>query len=318
MADALRPRFVKPEADDAAVLAGAKEAMRIASIGDPRDQIRGLERQVTKLNRTLTQRWAPEQMLTFWLPLLRERGRRDLADDAITDADRVLDDDAAAPAAKARALAVRGMALRDEEKYADAKADLEQAKKDLPVADGEWLLETEMALTEASDPSAYFASRAEAFRQEGRRRAGVRPAEPGAGNGGAGVADAGCWWSAGRGGWTTPSPAARAAPRRTTPTWPPPVRTPRTPPRTARRRRFTSAAGSPRNWGSRTRPSTTTARRWAVTATLDADGARYRAALARAAGAAEAGQAGGAAGRGRRQGRQEGRPAVVGRCWRRC
>jgi len=168
VADVLRPRFVKPEADDAAILAGAKEAMRIASVGDPRDRIRGLERQVTKLNRTLTQRWAPEQMLTFWLPLLRERGRRDLADDAITDADRVLDDDAAAPAAKARALAVRGIALRDEEKYADAKADLEQAKKDLPIADGEWMLETEMALAEASDPSAYFASRAEAFRREGR------------------------------------------------------------------------------------------------------------------------------------------------------
>ena len=35
VADALRPRFVKPEADDAAILAGVKEAMRIASIGDP-------------------------------------------------------------------------------------------------------------------------------------------------------------------------------------------------------------------------------------------------------------------------------------------
>ena len=168
VADALRPRFVKPEADDAAILAGVKDAMRIASVGDPRDRIRELERQATRLDRTLTQRWTPEQMLTYWLPLLRERARRDLADDAITDADRVLDDDAATPAAKARALAVRGMALRDQEKYDDAKADLEKAKKDLPPADGEWALETEMALAEASDPSAYFASRAEAFRREGR------------------------------------------------------------------------------------------------------------------------------------------------------
>ena len=103
VADALRPRFVKPEADDAAVLAGAKEAMRLASLGDPKDSIRRLERDVVGLKGTLQQRWAPEQMLTYWLPLLRERGRKDLAADAIIDADRVLNDDAASAPAKARA-----------------------------------------------------------------------------------------------------------------------------------------------------------------------------------------------------------------------
>ena len=104
VADALRPRFVKPEADDAAVLAAVKDVARLASLGDPRDSIRRLEREVVGLNGTLKQRWAPEQMLTFWLPLLRERGRKDLAENALIDADRVLNDDAASAAAKARAM----------------------------------------------------------------------------------------------------------------------------------------------------------------------------------------------------------------------
>ena len=39
---------------------------------------------------------------------------------------------------------------------------------DLPKEDGEWLLETETALNEATDPAAYYAARAEALRREGR------------------------------------------------------------------------------------------------------------------------------------------------------
>ena len=266
---------------------------------------------MTKLNRTLTQRWAPEQMLTFWLPLLRERGRRDLADDAITDADRVLDDDAAAPAAKARALAVRGIALRDQEKYADAKADLEQAKKDLPVADGEWVLETEMALAEASDPSAYFASRAEAFRQEGRAAqafALLNRALETAGPAARArlLVERGTWrlddaLARGKGRAAADDPdlaAARKDAEDASDGGSPEALLPQRPDRrgtgTARHghRRLPPGVGRPWRPGRGWRP--------------------LPGGAGPLAGAAEAGQAGGAAGRGRRQGRQKGRPAVVG------
>ena len=87
-------------------------------------------------------------MLTFWMPLLQDRGSKGLADKAIIDADRVLKDAKASPADKARAHAVKGIALRNEDKYAEAKAELQQAHANLPKADGLWSLETEAALKE--------------------------------------------------------------------------------------------------------------------------------------------------------------------------
>jgi tetratricopeptide (TPR) repeat protein len=140
----------------------------LAAITDPQGRIRGLEGEVAGLNGTLKQRWGPDQMLTFWMPLLRERGRNDLADKAIIDADRVLKEAKASPQDKARAHAVKGIALRNEGKYAEAKTELEQAKINLPKEDAVWRSETEAALKEASDPSAYFAARAETFRKEGQ------------------------------------------------------------------------------------------------------------------------------------------------------
>ena len=166
LAAALTPKFLKPEADEAALLAAVKSAVRLAAIADAQGAIRGLDSEVADLNSTLKQRWTPGQMLTFWMPLLQERGRNDLADKAVIDANRVLNDAKASPEDKARAHAVKGMALRNEEKYAAAKAELEQAQAKLPKADGLWSLETEAALKEVADPSAYFAARAEKYRKE--------------------------------------------------------------------------------------------------------------------------------------------------------
>ena len=107
-------------------------------------------------------------MLSIWLPLLRDRVRPDLADKAIADADRVLKDDKASPQDKAHAHAVKGAALLDQGKYGEAKAALARAQADLSKDDGEWMLETETALKEASDPSVYFTTKADDYRKEGR------------------------------------------------------------------------------------------------------------------------------------------------------
>ncbi len=168
VAAALTPKFLKPEAGEAALLPAVKEAARLAAVTDPQGVIHNLQGEATRLNSELKERWEPDQMLTFWMPLLQERGRNDLADKAIIDADRVLNDAKVTPENKARAHAVKGVALRNEEKYAAAKSELEQARANLPKANGSWSLETEAALKEASDPAAYFAAKAEMYRREGQ------------------------------------------------------------------------------------------------------------------------------------------------------
>jgi hypothetical protein len=166
VADALgaKPEGVVEAAKEAVKLKSVEESAKI--IRDLRDKQDSLTAERDGLRTNLKERWQPEQMLSFWLPLLPER--QDLADKAILDADRVLKDDKASPADKAHAHAVKGIALSDQEKYNDAKPELSKAKADLPKEDGEWVLATDAALTDASDPSASLARKADEYRKEGR------------------------------------------------------------------------------------------------------------------------------------------------------
>ncbi len=176
VADALTAaKALKPGDDEAAVVPAVKEILQSKDIQETakilravKDERDALKDERNSLQTALKERWRPEQMLSIWLPLLRDRGRPDLADKAIADADRVLKDDKASPQDKAHAHAVKGVALRDQEKYGEAKVELGLARADLSKDDGEWALETETALTEASDPSAYFAAKAGDYRKEGR------------------------------------------------------------------------------------------------------------------------------------------------------
>ena len=165
----------KPGDDEAALVPAVKEILQSKDTQETAKIVRGLkdERDALRdernaLQATLKERRRPEQMLSVWLPLLRDRGRPDLAGEAAADADRVLKDDKASPQDKAHAHAVKGIALSDQEKYGEAKAELSRARTDLSKDDGEWVLETEAALTEASDPSAYYTTKAEDYRKEGR------------------------------------------------------------------------------------------------------------------------------------------------------
>ncbi len=168
-------KALKPGDDEAALVPAVKEILQskdaqetakiLRVVKDERD---ALKDERNGLQTALKDRWRPEQMLSIWLPLLRDRVRPDLADKAIADADRVLKDDKASPQDKAHAHAVKGAALLDQGKYGEAKAALAQAQADLSKDDGEWVLETETALKEASDPSVYFTTKADDYRKEGR------------------------------------------------------------------------------------------------------------------------------------------------------
>jgi tetratricopeptide (TPR) repeat protein len=109
----------------------------------------------------LKERWEPVQMLGFWLPALRDRSRADLAPNALRDAERVLADESATARDKAKAELIRGLALRNEEKYDRARESLEKARAALRGAGREWREAAEEALKEVSNPGAYYAGRAE-------------------------------------------------------------------------------------------------------------------------------------------------------------
>ncbi len=176
VADALKAaNALKPGEDEAAVVPAVKEILQSKEAQGTAKIIRALkdERDVLKderdgLRAALKDSRRPEQMLSLWLPLLRDSDRQDLADKAIADADRVLKDDKALPEDKAHAHAVKGIALRDEGKYGGAKTELSRASADLSKDDGEWVLATDTALKEAADPSAYYIRKADDYRKEGR------------------------------------------------------------------------------------------------------------------------------------------------------
>ena len=176
VADALTAaNALKPGDGEAAVVPAVKEILQSKEAQGTAKIVRALkdERDVLKnerdgLRTALKDSRRPEQMLSLWLPLLRDRGRTDLADEAILDAERVLKADAASPADRGRAHAVKGLALRNQGKYDEAKTELEKAKTDLPKGEGEWQLETDSALLEAAHPAAYFTLMAGQYRAEGR------------------------------------------------------------------------------------------------------------------------------------------------------
>jgi hypothetical protein len=159
-------QYVKPGAKGEAVTDGLRMAIRIAKTADPKGELQKLMGEVTQAKAQLKERWTPEQLLAYWRPLLEAGANPDAASAAIKDADRVLADKDAGAASKGRAETVRGLALRNAEKFAEAKAALEKA---LPrLGDDVWRTTARAALKEVSDPAATFRTRAEALRAKGQ------------------------------------------------------------------------------------------------------------------------------------------------------
>ncbi len=148
---------------------GVQEIKRTASVVDPKGMITKLERESAVDRAKLKERWEPEQMLVFWLPILQaDRSRADLRTKALADAVRVLNDPAATDVQKGRALAIQGLVLRNAEKFDEAKPILQKAKAALMATSGDWLTHTETALREVSNPGADVAGKADVLVSQGK------------------------------------------------------------------------------------------------------------------------------------------------------
>lgn len=166
--DRLKIKNLDPMAGKAVLLARLDEVLDIANTKDPQGRLMANIKEVQRLTATLAQRWTPQTMLGYWSSLLADRQQKALTAAAVRDVERVRADAGATPAAKAEALAVEGLALRNRSEFARARAALEQALKAEAPEKAPWQETARQVLTELTDPAAYYLPRAEALRSERR------------------------------------------------------------------------------------------------------------------------------------------------------
>ncbi len=154
------------------VVAAVKKAIDVAKTKDAQGIIRRQRDEITQLSASLKASRPPEEMLPLWLLLLDEnRGRAELASQAAMDVERVKTDPKAPPARKGEAEVVRGLALRNADKFDEAKSVLQAARG--AVDKGEWLIRADAALKEVSNPAAYFGRQAQDLYNRGRMDAAL-------------------------------------------------------------------------------------------------------------------------------------------------
>jgi tetratricopeptide (TPR) repeat protein len=164
-------KFVDAKTSTANVVKGVRDVRRAADLKDPKGTIRKLQDDLAADRAKLKDRWEPEQMLAFWLAILQgDRSRTDVGPSALRDVERVLRDPGASSAIKGEALTIRGLVLRNEEKYAEAKSVLEKAQEALGDTKGIWLKQAADALAEVSNPGADLAKKADALVAQGRQK----------------------------------------------------------------------------------------------------------------------------------------------------
>ncbi len=152
--------------DKASVGEAVKRLIDVAKSKDPQGTLRRQGEEVARLSAALKDRWRPEEMLPLWLLLLDEnRSRNELARKATMDAQRVLANPQATADQRGAAEVVMGLALRNSEKFSEARTMLEMARKVLTKE--EWLAYANSALKEVSDPAAYFSSQAQLWYDHG-------------------------------------------------------------------------------------------------------------------------------------------------------
>jgi hypothetical protein len=166
-------KMMDARAGRAGVVAGVQSAIRLATASDSAGTSRAMMRELNESRILLQQRWTPGEMLNYWLPLLRERTREDLAEKALIDSARVVRDPKAQAPDKARAFAIEGLALRNLGKFAQASAALNRALPPLRSSTGEWRQNVEQGLKDVADPLAYYRGVAEELRSEGKMKEAV-------------------------------------------------------------------------------------------------------------------------------------------------
>jgi tetratricopeptide (TPR) repeat protein len=123
--------------------------------------------EVTLLKDRLKMTRQPTEMMAIWLPMMREGAGKDVSEKAANDAILVLKDEKAPPELKARANLVLGLALRNQEKFAEARPVLEKAVADLK-GENDLARAAETALKEVSQPAVYYTAKATALQNAGQ------------------------------------------------------------------------------------------------------------------------------------------------------
>ncbi|MHB1426318.1 MAG: hypothetical protein ACYC3I_24400 [Gemmataceae bacterium] len=158
--------------DKANVVEAVKKAVEVAKTKDTQGMIRQQRDEIARLSASMKGSRPPTEMMPLWLLLLDEnRDRTELANQAAQDVERVQKDPQASPARKGEAEVVYGLALRNSEQFARAKLVLETARG--MVDRGEWLTRSEAALREVSNPAAYYSTLAQDLFDRGRMDAAL-------------------------------------------------------------------------------------------------------------------------------------------------
>ncbi|HEY7158305.1 MAG TPA: tetratricopeptide repeat protein, partial [Gemmataceae bacterium] len=160
-------KLVNPNDKKVDVNDAVRKAVEAAKAKDPSGVIRQQRGEIDRLTAALKGRLGSEDMMPLWRLLLEQnRNRTDLASKAVQDAARVQTGPGATMAQKGEAQIVKGLALRNNEKFAEAKTALEAGR--MAVDRGEWLMTAEVALREVSDPAAYYAVQARELSDRGQ------------------------------------------------------------------------------------------------------------------------------------------------------
>jgi tetratricopeptide (TPR) repeat protein len=113
-------------------------------------------KQIEVVDKKLKESRQPGEMLDYWRTLMEKKGQGELEKKATEDVEKVMVDAAANPELKARAEVLKGITLRNQGKYVEAKALLEKGKAALNAGDIAWKLQADVALKEANDPVSHF------------------------------------------------------------------------------------------------------------------------------------------------------------------
>jgi len=159
--------LVKDKTNPANVVDGLKKGMEIIQSKDPQGMIRGLQtklvddttkftKQIEVVDKKLKESRQPGEMLDYWRTLMEKKGQGELEKKATEDVEKVMVDAAANTELKARAEVLKGITLRNQGKYLEAKALLEKGKAALNAGDIAWKLQADIALKEANDPVTHF------------------------------------------------------------------------------------------------------------------------------------------------------------------
>src|SRR5579883_3187155 len=144
-----------------------KRTIDVAKSKDASGAMRRQGEEIAQLTESLKQSRRPVEMLPLWLLLLDEnRNSHDLASKAEKDAERVKSDPRATAVQKGEADVVLGLALRNADQFSKAKSVLEAARGS--VDQGEWLVRADAALKEVSNPAAYLTSQAQLWYDHGQ------------------------------------------------------------------------------------------------------------------------------------------------------